>query len=264
MKTIGIIPARMDSTRFPNKPMKEILGIPMIGHCYWRTRIALRKENTYVATCDNEIFDYILNIGGNAIMTKKSHNRATTRCAEAVNKIQKKTGKEIDTILMIQGDEPLVCPDTIKDMSNAFNEKHIDIVNIMSKIKSEDDLHDKNNVKVVVNNKQNAMYFSREPIPSPWLKFSKKNSYMQTGIIGFKSKSLMKFNSLDETPLEVLESVDMNRALEMEMKIKMILCNEKMIGVDIPDDIKKAETLMKNDMVFKKYIKQLSKLESRI
>ena len=99
MNTIGVIPSRMGSSRFPGKPMKKIHGMPMIGHCYHRTKIALGSGKVYVATCDKEIFDYVESIGGRAIMTSDSHERCTDRCAEAMLKIENKTGKKNNSSL---------------------------------------------------------------------------------------------------------------------------------------------------------------------
>ena len=252
MNTIGVIPARMDSTRLPNKPIKEILGIPMIGHCYYRTALAIGKKNTYVATCDKEIYDYILSIGGKAIMTSRSHTRATTRSAEAMELIELETRKKINIVLMIQGDEPLINPNTLIKMSNSFDDS-VEIVNIMSPIKTREAFEDVNNVKVVINNKSEALYFSREPIPSSWQGFNEAPRFMQTGIIGFRRDSLLEFNRMNETPLEIIESVDMNRALEMGVKVKMILSKERTIGVDVPEDIAIAEALLQNDPIIKDY-----------
>ncbi|MDC3130672.1 3-deoxy-manno-octulosonate cytidylyltransferase, partial [bacterium] len=108
-----IIPARMSSSRFPNKPMAKIKGIPMIGHCYLNSVSILGSKNTFVATCDKEIKEYIISIGGNVIMTSKDHNRATTRVSEALIKIEKKQKKKIHNILMHQGDEPLIKKNSI-------------------------------------------------------------------------------------------------------------------------------------------------------
>ena len=108
MKAIGIIPARMGSSRFPNKPMATLLGMPMIGHCYHRTNMAPGVEKTYVATCDQVIEDYVQSIGGYAVMTATTHNRATTRTAEALEIVEQQTGQRFDIVVMVQGDEPLI------------------------------------------------------------------------------------------------------------------------------------------------------------
>ena len=110
MKVIALIPARMNSSRFPGKPMAKILGTPMIGHVYDKVSQSPELSMTAVATCDEEIFDYITSLGGNAVMTSKSHERASDRCAEALLKLENKNGIEYDIVVMVQGDEPLTHP----------------------------------------------------------------------------------------------------------------------------------------------------------
>ena len=168
MKAIGIIPARLDSKRYPNKPMALIHGMPMVGHCYYRTRLVLGTEATFVATCDEEIADYVRSIGGSAIMTSASHSRATTRTAEAMEHIETAYDEKVDVVIMVQGDEPLISTEAIAETLNHFNHPTIKIVNIMSRLSTYEQFIDKNNVKVVVNCNNDALYFSREPIPSPW------------------------------------------------------------------------------------------------
>jgi len=227
----------------------------MVGHCYYRAIMALGVDNVYVATCDIEIYDYIISIGGNVVMTSDSHDRATTRAAEALNKIEAETDKTIDIVIMVQGDEPLVQPDIIKRITPCFRDKMVRIVNVMSRFLTKKAFNDENNVKVVVNNNNDALYFSREPIPSQWQGWSKGLSYMQTGIIAFRRESLIEFNSMKETRLEKIESVDMNRVLETGGEVRMLLTEAKMIGVDTPDELSEVESIMKNDALTRKYLK---------
>jgi len=253
MITIGIIPARMASTRFPGKPMAKINNIPMIGHCYFRTRMALELSKTYVATCDLEIADYINSIGGDVVMTDSSHTRATTRTAQALEKIEAEIGDKIDIVLMVQGDEPLITPDLINEAISNFKDSEVDIVNIMSPIKTHEQFIDKNNVKVVFNKINNALYFSREPIPSKWLGGDRHPMFMQTGIIAFRRDTLLSFNRLEETLLEKIESIDMNRVLETGGCIRMLLTNNLMIGVDTCQDLVEAEKYLLNDPLIAAY-----------
>ena len=234
--------------------MAKIHGMPMIGHCYHRTRLALGNSSTYVATCDNEIAEYVHKIGGNAIMTATSHTRATTRSAEALQLIEEENKVKFDVVVMVQGDEPLVAPETIVEMLPHFNDPSIEIVNIMSRLQSYDQFMDKNNIKVVVNNKSNALYFSREPIPSPWKGIENLSMYMQTGIIAFRREALLKFNKMSETFLEQIESVDMNRVLETGGSIKMIPTDLSTIGVDTPEELEYSGDLMKNDLIMGRYL----------
>jgi len=254
MNIIGIIPARMGSTRFPGKPMEKIHGMPMIGHCYYRTAIALGKENTYVATCDVEIYDYILSIDGNAVMTAKTHTRATTRTAEAMEKVEKQIKRKIDTVIMVQGDEPLIQPKTISKVIPYFDEKAVNIVNIMSRLITKESFEDENNVKVVVDCNNNALYFSREAIPSAWKGWRDIPKYMQTGIIAFRRDILIEFNKTEETQLEQIESIDMNRVLEMGGRVRMVSTDTITIGVDTYKELTKVEKLLIGDQIMIQYL----------
>ena len=254
MNIIGVIPARMGSTRFPGKPMKKIHGIPMIGHCYHRTAMALGVDATYVATCDIEIAEYINSIGGHAIMTSNTHTRATTRTAEALEKIEQETGKKVDIVVMVQGDEPLILPETIREVTPEFKDKSVNIVNIMSRLTTEESFKDVNNVKVVIANNNDALYYSREPIPSPWKGWEDIPRYMQTGIIAFRRDILIAFNAMKETQLEQIESIDMNRVLETGGKIRMVLTEATTIGVDVLEELNEVEKILVEDKIMGAYI----------
>jgi len=254
VNVIGVIPARMSSTRFPGKPLQKILGMPMVGHCYHRTAMAPGIDKAYVATCDAEIYDYILSFGGNAVMTANTHNRATTRTAEALEKIEEETGERVDIVVMVQGDEPLIHPDTIGETIHHFQDRSVHIVNVMSRLQTKEAFEDKNNVKVVVNNNNDALYFSREPIPSPWNGWEDIPKYMQTGIIAFRRDALTGFNRMPETRLEQIESVDMNRVLETGGKIRMVLTDATTIGVDVPEELDAAEAMLMGDETLKGYL----------
>ena len=254
MNAIGIIPARLNSTRFPGKPLAKLLGMPMVGHCYHRTQKADGIRQTYVATCDEVIADYIISIGGKAIMTSNTHTRATTRTAEALETIEKETGETTDVVVMVQGDEPLIPPEIISKTLTHFNDASVDVVNIMSQFQTLEAFEDKNNVKVVVDQNSNALYFSREPIPSPWKGWESIPRYMQTGIIAFRREALIAFNAMKETILEQIESVDMNRIIETGGKIRMVPSNVATVGVDTPEELKDAEELLRIDPVVKTYL----------
>jgi len=244
VRVVGIIPVRMNASRFPGKPLEKINGIPMVEHCYNNTKSALGSENTFVATCDAEIEDFVKSIDGNVIMTSTSHNRATTRTAEALDAIEKLFDEKIDVIIMVQGDEPLILDETISNTISCFSDESVNIVNVMSKINQYTIFEDKNNVKVVVSNNSDALYFSREAIPSPWKGWEQLPKYLQTGIIAFRRNALIKFNSTDETTLEKAESIDMNRVLENGDKIKMILTDYETLGVDTEGDLLLVEKMM--------------------
>lgn len=256
MKVIGVIPARLGATRYPNKPMALIHGMPMVGHCYHRTRLASGIEAVYVATCDEEIAEYVRGIGGSATMTSTNHTRATTRTAEAMEHIEAETGQRADVVVMVQGDEPLILPETIAETLNHFSDPAVEIVNIMSRLRTYEAFVDKNNVKVVVKQNNDALYYSREPIPSPWRGLEDVPMFMQTGIIAFRRDTLIRFNQMAETRLEQIESVDMNRVLETGGQIRMVPTEAFTIGVDTPQELKDAEELMSDDPTLAQYFPQ--------
>ncbi len=167
MKIIAIIPARMGSSRFPGKPMADICGIPMIGHVYKRVKMAKRLNEVYVATCDQVIFNYIESIGGKAVMTSDCHERCSDRCAEAMLKIENTTGEKCDIMVMVQGDEPLTFPEMIDEAVAPMIQDHsLLITNLVADLGSIEEFENPNEVKVVMDKKGFALYFSREPIPS--------------------------------------------------------------------------------------------------
>ncbi|MBE3089121.1 MAG: 3-deoxy-manno-octulosonate cytidylyltransferase [Actinobacteria bacterium] len=258
MYIIGIIPARMASSRFPGKPMANVGGIPMVGHVYLRSKMNKTLDDVYVATCDHQIKDYIELIGGKAIMTASTHERASDRTAEAMLKVEKKTGKKIDIVVMIQGDEPMIYPQMI-DQALTPMLKHEDILvtNLMAAMKTKEEYEDINEVKVVVDKNSFALYFSREPIPSG--KKGAVNIMMlkQVCIIPFKRDFLIKFNSWKQTPLEIIESVDMLRVLENGNKVKMVFTEYDTYSVDTKEDLEKVAKKMNDDELFKEYRKEI-------
>jgi len=255
MKIVGIIPARMASSRFPGKPMKKILGMPMIGHCFLRSKMCSLLDEVYVATCDDEIKNYIESIGGNAIMTADTHERASDRTAEALLKIEKASGKKVDIVVMLQGDEPMVIPEMIESaVTPLVEEDSILITNLYSRIQTLKEFEDPNEVKVVVNKKSNALYFSREAIPSRKKGITDVPMYKQVCVIPFRRDFLLEYNQMEQTPLEIIESVDMMRILENGLDIKMVYSNVKSYSVDTIEDIVYVSELMEEDALVKTYI----------
>ena len=255
MKAIAIIPARMGSSRFPGKPMAKIHGMPMIGHCYHRTSICDDLLDTYVATCDQEIYDYIQSIGGKAIMTNDKHERASDRTAEAMLQIEGIMNEKVDIIVMVQGDEPMVTPNMISESLKPFKvDNSINVVNLMANIDTVEEFEDPNEVKVVVNKDNNAIYFSREPIPSRNKGVQKVPMLKQVCIIPFRRDYLIKFNETTETDLEKIESVDMMRIIENDEKVHMVMTDECSLSVDTEADLHNVERKMENDKLMKTYI----------
>lgn len=254
MKIIGIIPARMSSSRFPGKPLARILDIPMIGHVYFRSRKSKLLEETYIATCDKEIAEYARSIGAKCIMTKDTHERASDRTAEAVLKAEKENRAKAEIVVMIQGDEPMVLPEMIDEaVTSLSRDKSILVSNLMSPLKTKEEQADPHEVKVVVDRQNFALYFSREAIPS-WKKGATSVPMLkQVCIIPFRRDFLMKFNELESTPLEIVESVDMLRVIEHGFRVKMILTKYHTYSVDTPKDLQFVENLMKKDELVRTY-----------
>ena len=254
MKAIAIIPARMNSSRFPGKPMTKIHGIPMIGHCFYRAQMCKDLLEVYVATCDDDIFNYIESIGGNAIMTSTSHERASDRTAEAMIKIEEMTGRSIDVVVMVQGDEPMITPEMITDALKPFkNNGNINVVNLMANMRSVEEFEDPNEVKVVVDNESNAVYFSREPIPSRKKGYDTVPMLKQVCVIPFKRDYLLKFNEMEETELERIESIDMLRIIENGEKVHMVLNDTTTYSVDTEQDKCNVENTMVGDPLLARY-----------
>lgn len=254
MNIIGVIPARMASSRFPGKPLAKILGIPMVGHVYFRSKMSQTLSQVYVATCDKEIFDYVESIGGKAIMTSSSHERCTDRIAEAVEKIEAMTNSQVDVVVNIQGDEPMVFPEMIDEaVAPMLTDKSIVTTNLMAPMKTRKEHEDPNEVKVVVDRDNYALYFSREPIPSRKKGATEVPMLKQVCIIPFRRDFLFKFNHLEPTPLEKIESVDMLRAIEHGYKVRMVPTRFETYSVDTPEDLRFVEERMKKDPLIKKY-----------
>lgn len=249
MRCIAIIPARMASSRFPGKPLAPILGMPMLGHVFLRSRQSARVDGVYIATCDAEIMSYAASIGAPAIMTKNTHERCTDRTAEALLKIEEQTGERADIVVMIQGDEPMVTPEMIDAAVAAMEaDPAVQVVNLMAPLATAEDHDDRNEPKVVCDLKGRALYFSREAIPSRWKLGTSVPAMKQVCIMPFRRDFLLAFNALEPTPLEVAESVDMMRVLEHGFDVQMVLSpTAATYSVDTPQDLAYVEELMRSD-----------------
>lgn len=254
MNIIGIIPARMGSSRFPGKPMKPICGVPMVGHVYHRCKMSATLSAVYVATCDQEIYDYVKSLGGMPIMTKDTHERCGDRVAEAMGHVEAMTGNKADIVVLVQGDEPLVHPAMIDQaVAPLVEDRSVQISNLVGDIKNEEEWRDPNTVKVVTDLQGNALYFSREPLPSDKKWKGAIPMKKQICIIPHTREFLLKFNELTPTPLENIESVDMMRVLEHGYKVKMVPTEHVVYSVDAPHDVPRVEAIMANDPLFLQY-----------
>ena len=246
LKTLALIPARMGSGRFPGKPMALILGKPMIGHVYERVALSPLLDLVAVATCDREIYDYIESIGGVAVMTGDQHERASDRCAEALLKLEQANNVTYDIVVMVQGDEPMTHPDMIAEaLQPLLDDSAVQVVNLLGKIQDTAEFEDRNCIKVVCDLNFNALYFSREPIPTR-CKIDDIPMGKQVCIIPFRRDYLLEYTSLAPTPLEIAESVDMMRILEHGMKVRMAPTKHNTQAVDTLEDLHKVECLLRN------------------
>ena len=249
MRIVAVIPARMDSSRFPGKPLALICGHPMIEHVYKRSLMCQALDEVYVATCDQEIAEATEKFGGRAIMTSSAHQRASDRVAEVAQQM------EADIFVMVQGDEPMIFPEMIDQaLGPLLHDSTVLCANLAAPIRSEEEFQDLNTVKVVMAQNGDALYFSREPIPTRQrLSFSQLPAYKQVCVIPFRRDFLLRYARLEPTPLEQAESIDMLRALEHGYPIRMVVTEHVTQAVDTPDDLARVEAIMENDPIFERY-----------
>jgi 3-deoxy-manno-octulosonate cytidylyltransferase (CMP-KDO synthetase) len=235
--------------------MAPILGMPMVGHCALRTSMSERVSSTHIATCDQEIADYALSIGIDAIMTSARHERASDRVAEAVKLIESKTGRRADIVVMVQGDEPMVTPGMVSDAVDAMLEDPlVQVVNLMAPIDDPEDFNDPNEIKVVLARNGDALYFSRRPIPDDSRLGPATPRWKQVCIIPFRRDFLFRYLELEPTALEQAESVDMNRVLEHGYSVRMVPSRDRTVSVDTSEDRDEVERLMTGDALLGSYL----------
>ncbi|MCQ2973650.1 MAG: 3-deoxy-manno-octulosonate cytidylyltransferase [Bacteroidales bacterium] len=257
LNIVGIIPARMGSKKFPGKPMADILGMPMIGHVYNRMMLCEDFDDVYVATDDKEIIDYIKSIKGNVIETKESHVGAIDRVAEAVKGIEEIEQTKYDLVVLIQCDEPMVTSNHVGcAISPMVMEPDLQVTSIMAEITSDEIFEDPNEIKVVVDNSNNALYFSREPIPSRKRGVQGCPRLKLLGIDVFRRDFIEEFNDMFPTPLETSESIDLLRVLESGMLVRMSLTDEVTFSVNTPEELERVKKLMSEDYLVTKYLKK--------
>lgn len=246
LKVIAIIPARMGSSRFPGKPLALINGTPMIEVVYRAASKCQSLNKCVVATCDLEIYDHITGLGGDSVMTSEHHERASDRCAEALIKIEKEVGYRFDVIVMVQGDEPMVTESMINDALAPFYEANPPaVVNLLAPLQGEADFQNPSVIKVVCDDFGNALYMSRQPIPTGGNKSIGNIVGKQLCIIPFSREALLTFERLDEACLEKMESIDMLRFIQHRISVRMIATDEISHAVDTPADLAVVEKMMR-------------------
>lgn len=239
MNAIAVIPARYESTRFPGKPLANILGKPMIQWVYESVSQARNINQVYVATDDYRISDSVKSFGGKTIMTGDC-KCGTDRVYEAVKNM------DCDVIINVQGDEPLIRARDIERIVDLFSRKqNIEMVTLISQMKDDKEIDDPNNVKVVLDIEGNALFFSRSRIPYKGRCDGSVLYYKHIGIYGYTKDFLTKYISMPESPNERVEKLEQMRALDNGYKIMTLTTDYESIGVDSPDDIKRAESAIK-------------------
>ena len=247
LRVIAIIPARYASTRFPAKPLAILGGKMVVKRVYEQVKKAIDK--VVVATDDERIYDAVMSFGGEVVMTSSEHRSGTDRCAEAYEKL----GYEADIVLNIQGDEPFIAPEQIETLVKCFDSEKIDIATLVKPFSAEDGidaLENPNSPKVVINEAQEAIYFSRSVVPylrgverSEWLK--NHTFYKHIGIYAFRAETLKRVTTLPQSPLEKAESLEQLRWLESGYKIGVGVTNIETVGIDTPEDLERAEQFLR-------------------
>lgn len=240
MKFIGIIPARYASSRFPGKPLAMLGGKMVIERVVEQVSSIL--DNVYVATDDQRIYDAVTGFGGRAIITRTDHQSGTDRIREAYEKI----GENFDVIINIQGDEPFIQQSQIKTVMECFNDENTQIATLGKPFETMEAVQNPNSPKIVIDNNGYAMYFSRSEIPfvrntdkKEWIN---KYPFMKhIGLYAYRSNVLKEITELPQSSLELAESLEQLRWLQNGYKIKVGTTDVETVGIDTPDDLKRAE-----------------------
>lgn len=233
MKIIAVIPARYNSSRFPGKPLVLICGKPMIQWVYETVNSINEISEVYVATDDERIESVVKEFGGNVVMTGQ-YNCGTERVAAACANIN------YDVVLNIQGDEPMIKVEMIKDLINAFYNRDVYMATLKKEINDDDEINNPNIAKIITDTENNAIYFSRSTIPYNRDKIN-VTYYKHIGIYGYKKSFLQEFVKLPQSSLEVAEQLEQLRAIQNGFKIHVVETKYQSIGVDLPEHIEKVE-----------------------
>ena len=232
MKSICVIPARYSSTRLPGKPLKDICGKPMICRVYERASQAKSVTEVIVATDDERILKAVEKNRGRAMMTRADHKTGTDRLAEVAEKFS-----DAEVVVNVQGDEPLIEPALIDELVAQFvDDKNLQMATVATELLNSDEMNNPNNVKVVLDKNNNALYFSRSLIPYP-RNVGKSKVFKHIGIYAYRRNFLLAYAKMEPTPLEQAESLEQLRALENGYKIRVIKSSCRFVGVDTAEDL---------------------------
>lgn len=233
MKSICVIPARYSSTRLPGKPLKDICGKPMICRVWERASLAKSVAEVIVATDDERILQAVEENHGRAIMTRADHKTGTDRLAEVAEKFP-----DVELVINVQGDEPLIEPSLIDELVAEFvKDKDLQMATVATELTDADEMSNPNNVKVVIDKNNDALYFSRSLIPYP-RNAGKSPVFKHIGIYAYRRQFLIDYAKMNSTPLEQAESLEQLRALENGFKIRVIKSSCRFVGVDTEEDLK--------------------------
>lgn len=247
MRIIGVIPARMASTRLPGKPLADLLGLTMLEHVYRRSIACRDLDEVVIATCDEQIRDVAATFGATTVMTSDRHERASDRMAEVAQT------RDADVYVLIQGDEPLILPEMISGALRPFREGgDVGCVNLAAPITSPEEFRDPNVIKVVTDRSGNALYMTRQPIPTQ--AGSAIYGMKQVCIIPFRRDVLHDYAMLEPTPLERAESIDMLRLLEHGIAVRMVPTAAATHAVDTEADRVLVEGLLCEDPFTRTYL----------
>lgn len=245
MKKIAIIPARYNSSRFVGKPLADICGKPMIWWVYNQVRQVKELDEVIVATDNEEILNVCIDYGIEAVMTSSSHDTSTERAYEVAQQ------KRADLYVVVNGDEPLIAPETIQkiipDLQEIINDRYF-VSNLITEITEASEVVDFTNIKVVSDINNYAMFMSRSPIPYP--KASLKFRYKKhLGVLAYNFEALKFFSETEKGPIEKIEDINEVRFLENGIKIKIVEVDAESLSVDTPKDLEKVVDVLQRRMV---------------
>lgn len=248
MNFLGIIPARYGSTRLEGKPLADIEGKTMIQRVYEQASKAI--QDVYVATDDTRIQKAVEAFGGNVVMTSPEHTTGTNRCLEAFEIVSKNSDKKFDTVINVQGDEPLLIPEQLGELMDCFTDSRTEMATLITPVIRMEDLFNESEVFVVFNKDQFALYFSREVIPhihglhkTKWLDNNTYHKHL--GLYGYTTEALKTFAQLPQTNLELTESLEQNRWIENGGNIKLAVTKHDSIPVDTIDDLERVRKIVR-------------------
>lgn len=243
LKIIAMIPARYEASRFPGKLLKDLNGKTVIRRTYEAALNTGLFQEVYVVTDSDKIFSEIMSFDGKAIMSKQEHECGSDRIAEAVQDM------EVDIVVNVQGDEPFIDKQSLSKLLDVFtadDANSIDLASLKTALSDSDEITNPNNVKVITNKNNFALYFSRFPIPYPRNTEATVTYFKHIGIYAFRKQALIDFHNLPMLPLEETEKIEAIRYLEYGKNIKMVETSMQTIGIDTPEDLEKARNIQQD------------------